>query len=46
MKQKTRYNIRLAEKKAVTLRIGKQEDFACCIRCMPKLCSRRFCHPR
>ena len=27
MKQKTRYNIRLAEKRAVTLRIGKQEDF-------------------
>ncbi|RPJ24335.1 MAG: peptidoglycan bridge formation glycyltransferase FemA/FemB family protein [Chloroflexi bacterium] len=26
MKQKTRYNVRLAEKKGVALRIGKQED--------------------
>jgi len=27
MKQKTRYNIRLAQKKGVTLRVGNQEDF-------------------
>jgi lipid II:glycine glycyltransferase (peptidoglycan interpeptide bridge formation enzyme) len=26
MKQKTRYNVRLAEKKGVTVRVGKQED--------------------
>ncbi|PWB72412.1 MAG: hypothetical protein C3F07_12005 [Anaerolineales bacterium] len=28
MKQKTRYNIRLAEKKGVSLRVGRQEDLA------------------
>jgi lipid II:glycine glycyltransferase (peptidoglycan interpeptide bridge formation enzyme) len=28
MKQKTRYNIRLAQKKGVSLRVGKQEDFS------------------
>ena len=28
MKQKTRYNVRLAEKKGVVLRIGKQEDLS------------------
>jgi lipid II:glycine glycyltransferase (peptidoglycan interpeptide bridge formation enzyme) len=28
MKQKTRYNVRLAEKKGVVLRIGRQEDFS------------------
>jgi len=28
MKQKTRYNIRLAEKKGVTVRVGKEEDLS------------------